>query len=141
MDLHATFKEGGRTSSQGKARNRTHSVLATAEIALALALLTGAGIFVQNFLHEVYAGFGIDPNQVLTANLSLSSTRYKEPSKEATSSRASSKTSMRFRASLRGCHIYSGTQSQCRTASCDVQHRRPACVVTHEEGTDRLLHN
>ena len=83
MDLHATFKEGGRTSSQGKARNRTHSVLATAEIALALALLTGAGIFVQNFLHEVYAGFGIDPNQVLTANLSLSSTRYKEPSKEA----------------------------------------------------------
>jgi len=83
MDLHATFKEGGRTSSQGKARNRTHSVLATAEIALALALLTGAGIFVQDFLYEVYAGYGIDPNQILTANLSLSSARYKEPSKQA----------------------------------------------------------
>ena len=82
-DLHSTFKEGGRTSSQGKARNRTHSVLAVAEIALALALLTGAGIFVQNFLYQVYSGFGIDPNQVLTANISLSSTRYKEPSKQA----------------------------------------------------------
>jgi predicted permease len=83
LNLHSTFKEGGRTSSQGKVRNRTHSVLAVAEISLALALLTGAGIFVQNFLYEVYAGFGVDPNQVLTANLSLSSRRYKEPSKQA----------------------------------------------------------
>src|SRR5713226_1676971 len=83
LDLHSTFKEGGRTSSHGKARNRTHSVLVAAEIALALALLTGAGIFVQDFLYEVYAGFGIDPNQVLTANISLSSARYKEPSKQA----------------------------------------------------------
>jgi len=83
LDLHSTFKEGGRASSHGKARNRTHSVLVAAEIALALALLTGAGIFVQNFLYEVYAGFGIDPNQVLTANISLSSARYKEPSKQA----------------------------------------------------------
>jgi predicted permease len=83
LDLHSTFQEGGRTSSQGKARNRAHSVLVVAEIALALALLTGAGIFVQDFLYEVYAGYGIDPNQVLTANLSLSSARYKEPSKQA----------------------------------------------------------
>jgi predicted permease len=83
MDLHSRFKEGGRTSSQGKTRNRTHSVLAVAEIALALALLTGAGILVQDFLYRVYGGFGIDPNQVLTAEISLSSARYKEPSKQA----------------------------------------------------------
>jgi len=83
LDLHSTFKEGGRTSSQGNTRNRTHSVLAAAEIALALALLTGAGILVQDFLYRVYGGYGIDPNQVLTADISLSSTRYKEPSKQA----------------------------------------------------------
>ncbi|SRR6266568_226142 len=83
LDLHATLKEGGRASSQSKARNRTHSVLVTAEIALALALLIGAGLVIQDFLRGLYAGFGIDPNQVLTANISLSSTRYKEPSKQA----------------------------------------------------------
>ncbi len=83
LDLHSTLKEGGRASSQSRARNRTHSVLVAAEIALALALMTGAGIFVQDFLYKVNAGFGIDPNQVLTANISLSSARYKEPSKQA----------------------------------------------------------
>src|SRR6266403_5422116 len=83
LDLHATLKEGGRASSQSRARTRTHSVLVTAEIALALALLIGAGLVIQDFLRGLYAGFGIDPNQVLTANISLSSTRYKEPSKQA----------------------------------------------------------
>ncbi len=83
LDLHSTLKEGGRASSQSRARNRTHSVLVTAEIALALVLLIGAGFFVQEFLDRVRAGFGIDPNQVLTANISLSSPRYKDPSKQA----------------------------------------------------------
>lgn len=83
-DLHLTLKEGGRGSSQSKARNRTRSVLVVAEIALALALLVGAGIQVQNYLHQFLSGrFGIDPNRVLTANISLSSTRYKDPSKQA----------------------------------------------------------
>jgi putative ABC transport system permease protein len=83
LDLHSTLKEGGRASSQGKARHRTQSVLVTAEIALALVLLTTAGFFVQEFLVRVHAGFGIDPNQVLSANISLSSARYKDPSKQA----------------------------------------------------------
>jgi len=83
LDLHSTLKESGRASSQSRARNRTHSVLVTAEIALALALLIGAGLLIQDVLRDLYAGFGIDPNQVLTANISLSSTRYKEPSKQA----------------------------------------------------------
>jgi putative ABC transport system permease protein len=83
LDLHSTLKEGGRASSQSRARNRTHSVLVTAEIALALALLIGAGLIIQDFLHGLYAGYGIDANQVLTANISLSSTRYREPTKQA----------------------------------------------------------
>jgi len=83
LDLHSTLKEGGRTVSQSRARHRTHSVLVTAQIALALVLLIAAGFFVQEFLDRVHAGFGIDPNQVLTANISLSSTRYKDPAKQA----------------------------------------------------------
>jgi len=83
LDLHSTLKEGGRAGSQSRARNRTHSVLVTAEITLALALLIGAGLDIQDLLQKLYNGFGIDPNQVLTANISLSSTRYKDPSKQA----------------------------------------------------------
>ncbi len=81
LDLHSTLKEGGRASTQSRGRNRTHNVLVTAEIAL--ALLIGAGLIVEDLLYRLYAGFGIDPNQVLTAYVSLSSTRYKEPSKQA----------------------------------------------------------
>jgi putative ABC transport system permease protein len=83
LDLHSTLKEGGRASSQSRARHRTHGALVTAEIALTLPLLVGSGLIVQNFLHAVSAGFGIDPNEVLTANISLSSTRYKDSSKQA----------------------------------------------------------
>jgi hypothetical protein len=81
LDLHSTLKEGGRTSSESRASNRTRSVLVVAEIALALALLICAGIFVP-YSYKMYAGFGIDPNRVLTANISLSSRRYKDPSKQ-----------------------------------------------------------
>jgi putative ABC transport system permease protein len=81
--LHSTLKEVGRTGSQGRVRNRAHSVLVTAEIALALALLVGAGLVIQDFRRGFYAGFGIDPNQVLTANISLSSARYEDPSRQA----------------------------------------------------------
>src|SRR6266852_3490462 len=83
LDLHSTLKEGGRASSQSRARNRTHTILVTAEIALALPLLVGAGIFALDFLYKTYSGYGIDPKQVLTANLSLSSTHYKEPATQA----------------------------------------------------------
>jgi len=83
LDLHSTLKESGRASSQDKARHRTQSVLVTAEIALALVLLIAAGVFVQEFLDRVHSGFGIDPNQVLTANISLSSAGHQDPSKQA----------------------------------------------------------
>ena len=83
LNLQSTLKEGGRAGSQSRTRHRTHSVLATAEIALALALLVGAGLIIQDFLHQLHAGLGIDPNQVLTANISVSSTRYKDPPEQA----------------------------------------------------------
>jgi putative ABC transport system permease protein len=83
LDLQSTLKEGARTGSRSKGRNRIHSVLVTAEIALALALLTGAGIFVQDFLIDVHSRYGIDPNEVLTANISLSATRYKDSSRQS----------------------------------------------------------
>lgn len=83
LDLHSTLKEGGRAISQGKARQRTQSVLVTAQIALALVLVIAAGVFVQEFLDRVHNDFGIDSNNVLTANIPLSSTDHKDPSRQA----------------------------------------------------------
>ncbi len=83
LDLHSTLKEGGRTISQSKARQRTQSVLVIAQIGLALVLVIAAGIFVQEFLDRVHNDFGIDSNNVLTANIPLSSTGHKDPSRQA----------------------------------------------------------
>jgi len=83
LSLHSTLKEGGRASSQSKAHQRTQNVLVTAEIALALVLVIAAGIFVQEFLDRARADFGIEPNNVLTANIALSSAERKDPSKQA----------------------------------------------------------
>jgi putative ABC transport system permease protein len=55
----------------------------TAEIALALVLLIGAGFFVQEFFVRMHARSGIDANQVLTAHIALSSSRYTDPSRQA----------------------------------------------------------
>lgn len=83
LGLHATLKEGGRAMSQSKARHRTQSVLVTAEIALAVVLVSAAGVFVQEFLDRVHTSLGIDSSNVLTANISLSSASHKDPSKQA----------------------------------------------------------
>jgi putative ABC transport system permease protein len=83
LGFHSTLREGGRAISQSKARHRTQSILVTAEIGLALVLVIAAGVFVQEFLDRVHAGFGIDSNQVLTAKISLSSASHKDPSKQA----------------------------------------------------------
>jgi putative ABC transport system permease protein len=83
LDLHSTLKEANRAISQNRARHRTQSMLVTAEIALALVLLIAAGVFVQEFLDRVHAGFGIESNQVLTANISLSNASHKDPSQQA----------------------------------------------------------
>jgi predicted permease len=83
LDLHSALKEAGLTISQGKDRHRTQSVLVTAEIALALVLVIAAGVFVQAFLDLIRADLGIESNDVLTANISLSDAGYKAPTKQA----------------------------------------------------------
>lgn len=83
VNLHLSLKEGGRTISQAKARRRGHTVLVAAQIALALALVTGSGLITWGFLYKIYRDLGIDPQHVLTANVRLSDDQYKVPSQRA----------------------------------------------------------
>jgi putative ABC transport system permease protein len=72
------LKEGGRTGSAGR-RDRLRGALVVGEIALALVLLTGAGLLIRSAvaLDDVEAGF--DPLGVLVGRVSLPSSGYDTP--------------------------------------------------------------
>jgi putative ABC transport system permease protein len=81
-ELHETLKEGGRTSV-GVGQQRLRGLLVVVQVALSLVLLIGAGLLVKSFVHVLTADKGFDAEQVLTANLSLSSVKYPEPPQQA----------------------------------------------------------
>ena len=75
-DLNATLKESSSRSGSGLRQNKVRSLLVITEIALAMVLLTGAGLLIRNFayLHHVDPGF--DAHNVLTMNTALTGSRY-----------------------------------------------------------------
>ncbi len=78
-DLQGTLREGGKSSSVGSARDSLRSALVIAEIALAVVLLTGAGLFIRSAakLNKVEPGF--DATNLLSFRVSLPPARYKTP--------------------------------------------------------------
>jgi putative ABC transport system permease protein len=75
LNLNDVLKQGGR-SSRGTGQGQFRNVLAVAEIALALALLTGAGLVLRTYgkLRGVDPGF--NPRNILTMSMSLPSSKY-----------------------------------------------------------------
>ncbi|HEX4697005.1 MAG TPA: ABC transporter permease [Candidatus Udaeobacter sp.] len=75
-ELTEALKEGSRGSTQGTSRNRLRNGLVIAEVALALVLLSGAGLLMKSFarLQNVNAGF--NPRNVLTFEVSLPKIQY-----------------------------------------------------------------
>jgi putative ABC transport system permease protein len=73
--LQGTLREGGRESSVS-GRGRLRGVLVGVEIAMAMALLTGAGLLLRSawLVQRVQPGF--DPRGVMTARLLLPAGRY-----------------------------------------------------------------
>src|ERR1700754_2939114 len=75
-NLNDALKEGSRQTS-GRS-NRLRSSLVVAEVALSLVLLVGAGLFFRSFITLFKTDPGFNPDSVLTMNLILPSTKYKE---------------------------------------------------------------
>ena len=75
----ATLIAGGVRSGVSRGQKRARSLLVIAEIALALVLLTGAGLLIRTFwaLRTVDPGF--DAHNVLTMEMSVGGTRFETP--------------------------------------------------------------
>ena len=82
-DLASGVREGGRGTSDTRARRRVRDLLATAEIALACLLAIGAGLLVKTFAELQRVPEGFDPRGTLTASLNLPAVKYATPEQRA----------------------------------------------------------
>src|SRR5262249_32239955 len=75
-NLNDALKEGARSMSHSS--NRMRNLLVISEVALALVLLTGAGLLIRSFVRLRNVETGFDPNNVLTMQFSLSGVNFDE---------------------------------------------------------------
>ena len=76
IDLNESLRESGANSSADSGRRRLRNGLVMSEIALALVLLTGAGLLVRTFLGLMQVDLGIDPTNVVTMEIDLPHFKY-----------------------------------------------------------------
>src|SRR5499426_3077849 len=77
IGLQEALKESAR-GSVGARRNRLRGALVTAEVALSLSLLIGAGLLFRSFLRLQAVDAGFDAGGVLTMRLAPSGTNFRE---------------------------------------------------------------
>jgi predicted permease len=76
IPLSTTMNSGGRSGTAGRPRNRMHSMLVAAEVAVALVTLVGAGLFARGFQQTLHIDPGFDPDHVLVNQFYLSTNGY-----------------------------------------------------------------
>jgi putative ABC transport system permease protein len=81
--IQAALQEGSRGSSQGGSRGRFRALLVVAEMAVALVLITGAGLLIESFAHLLRVDPGLNPKGVMTFPINLPSNRYNQPAQLA----------------------------------------------------------
>jgi predicted permease len=77
-DLNESLRESGANAAADSGRRRLRNGLVISEIALALVLLTGAGLLVRTFLELMQVDLGIDPTNVVTMEIDLPHYKYPE---------------------------------------------------------------
>jgi predicted permease len=79
-DLTVALAEGGRSGSSA-GRQRFRRSLVVAQIALALMLVTSAGLLIRSFVRMRGVDPGFDPSHLLSAEVELPAVRYDTPAK------------------------------------------------------------
>jgi putative ABC transport system permease protein len=70
-NLAAVIQSGSRGASSGRGVRAMSSVLVVAQVAVALMLLTGAGLLVRSFAEALKVDTGLEPANVVTARVAL----------------------------------------------------------------------
>jgi putative ABC transport system permease protein len=82
-DLEAVLRESGRSGSSSRRHARARNVLVVCQMALALVLLTGAGLLLRSFDRLRSVALGVRPANVLTFEVHLPIGRYEDPARRA----------------------------------------------------------
>ena len=77
VDVSDGLREGARGQTQGKGRAKVLNALVTAQFALALVLLVGAGLLIRSFSQLVATNPGFRPDHILTMSISLPDRSYR----------------------------------------------------------------
>lgn len=78
-DLADSLRERAQGAGGGALRQRLRAVLVTAEIALALILVAGAGLLIRSLQELQRLELGFDPERMVTFDITPPSPRYDDP--------------------------------------------------------------
>jgi putative ABC transport system permease protein len=81
FDLNESLKEGGKNVGAGSRSHRLRSGFVVLQVALALVLLVGAGLFMKSLSHLRAVDPGFNPNNLLTMRITLPLQKYGEDAK------------------------------------------------------------
>lgn len=123
-DAAAALKEAGARGSAGKRTTMLRAGLVVGEIALAVMLLSTAGLLVRSFERLQQENPGFNPGGVLTAMLTLPAAKYDKPEKRLTFADAAL-TRLRALPGVRAAGLtdvlpFSGNNSQSSYSSPDI---------------------
>lgn len=81
-DLNKSLKEAAGTTTASPGNRRFGDLLLTVEVMLSLVLLAGAGLMIKSFVRLRSVESGINSQNLLTMQLSLPASRYREASQQ-----------------------------------------------------------
>jgi predicted permease len=76
ISVQGSLQESGRSATTSRSRHRLQGIFVTAEFALALMLLTGAGLLIRSFAKLLEVNPGFRPDHILTVNVPLPRQAY-----------------------------------------------------------------
>ena len=81
--LGDALKEGALSTTAEAGRRKLRNALVVCETALALVLLTGAGLLVRTFVELANVDLGIDPHNAIAMGVRLPAYKYASPAQQA----------------------------------------------------------
>jgi putative ABC transport system permease protein len=81
--LVSAFNENGRSGGSGRAGTRLRSALLVGEMAIALILLTSAGLVLRSLTNTMQTDPGFAPEHVLTLTVTIPPAKYTDPARRA----------------------------------------------------------